>query len=707
MKKRILALLLTVLMVTALLPFGATAAGEKLIAVTFDDGPSQYTAQLLDGLAARGAKATFFMLGEMAQSRQGIVKRAWEEGHQICSHSYNHPNLNTLSSDQVRSQFSRTDGILDGALGFDARFMIRPPYGNYTQNILNIGGVPFFYWSVDTEDWKSRNADSVYNMFLKYARDGSIVLLHDIYPTSVSGALRAIDTLKSQGYEFVTVAELFYRRGVTLNNAQIYYSCAPGANGTASALSTPKIQQSADPNGGLSVTIQGDSRGTVYYTTNGAVPNPANSKKYTGPFTVNSSCTVKAVTVVDWNSVRSGLGTAKVDYIPAAAPVIAIEQDTMTMTSATSGAQIRYTTDGSAPNQSSTLYNGPVTVSKGTTVRAFAAAPGYNASAVTMLTYTANGNLMKDVRVTDWHYSYLDRAVSMGVLKGTEVNVMSPNQPLTRAMLVTMLHRLAQPEGQSEAAAFSDIKTTQYYYEPVCWAAQQGIVVGYPDGTFQPNKSITRQELSVMIARYLRSAGYALAGDDSALDAFKDKAQIQSWAKDDLSAMAALGVIRGYENGTIGPQKGATRAEAVTMLLRAADLPAPVEPEPDVAVSEALQAVLDAALGCQSDDDSASVYAAAATLLNFVRTDAAQAEDLADQIQVYRAALSEEALHDFETNMDAVLTLAQQIAKGDVTAEETDAQLADANVTLAPVDPQTFPHEALAAFAQMLNRNTY
>ena len=263
MKKRILALLLTVLMVTALLPFGASAAGEKLVAITFDDGPSQYTSQLLDGLAARGAKATFFMLGQMAESRKSIVKRAWEEGHQICSHSYDHPNLNTLSADAIRSQFSRTDAILDSALGFDATSMIRPPYGNANSTVLSIGGVPFFYWSVDTEDWKSRNADSVYNEILRSTRDGSIVLMHDIYPTTITAALRAVDTLQSQGYQFVTVAELFYRRGVTLQNGVMNYSCYPNGNGTASALATPAIQQSADPNGGLSITITGDSRGAI------------------------------------------------------------------------------------------------------------------------------------------------------------------------------------------------------------------------------------------------------------------------------------------------------------------------------------------------------------------------------------------------------------------------------------------------------------
>ena len=177
MKHRILALLLAVLMVTALLPFGASAAGEKLIAVTFDDGPSQYTSQLLDGLAARGAKVTFFMQGVNAQSNTAVIRRAWNEGHQICSHTYNHPSLTGLSAGKIRSQLDRTDSILDNAIGFDLNYMLRPPYGNYNQTVLNVAGVPCFFWSVDTLDWKSRNSDSVYSEFMSHARDGSIVLL--------------------------------------------------------------------------------------------------------------------------------------------------------------------------------------------------------------------------------------------------------------------------------------------------------------------------------------------------------------------------------------------------------------------------------------------------------------------------------------------------------------------------------------------------
>ncbi len=580
MRKKLLSLLLALVMVAALLPtVTSRAAGEKLIAVTFDDGPSQYTSTLLDGLKQRGAKATFFMQGVNAASYPAVVKRAWLEGHQVCSHTYNHPQLTTLSSDNIRSQLTRTDSILDNAIGLDLSYMLRPPYGSYNQNVLNIAGVPCLYWSVDTLDWKSRNADSVYNQFLSAARDGSVVLLHDLYPTSVSGALRAIDTLQSRGFEFVTVDELFYRRGITMKNATIYFNAYPGSAGTASGIQTPGISKALSPSGGLQITISGDSRGSVYYTTNGDTPTPANAQKYTGPFTVNGSCTIKAVSVIHWNSIRSKVATETIEYIPAPAPVLRYENGIVTMTDSNPSATMHYTTDGSVPTVSSAVYTGPIAVNPGSTTRALAEAQGFGPSAVSLLTVTPGGNLMRDVNVKDWYYENLAAAVDQGILNGTSPEVMSPNQSLTRAMLVTMLYRL---DGTQEAAApvsYSDVKADAWYYQALCWATANGIVNGYKDGTFLPNADINRQELCAMIYRYLHLKGYALPEGEAGANRFGDVQSIGSWAREYVAALSDLKVVNGYGDGTFGPKRGATRAEAVTMLMRAMALPAP-EPEP-------------------------------------------------------------------------------------------------------------------------------
>ena len=144
--KRIAAFLLAILLVVTMLPTGAQAAnGDKLIALTFDDGPSQYTPTLLDGLAARGAHVSFFVQGINGSRNTATVRRAWLEGHQICSHTYSHPQLTKLSTAGVREELSKVDSILDGALGFDSTYMLRPPYGAYNQSVLDTAGVPCFY----------------------------------------------------------------------------------------------------------------------------------------------------------------------------------------------------------------------------------------------------------------------------------------------------------------------------------------------------------------------------------------------------------------------------------------------------------------------------------------------------------------------------------------------------------------------------------
>lgn len=584
--KRIATFLLALVLVVTLLPAGAQAAnGDKLIALTFDDGPSQYTSALLDGLAARGAHVSFFIQGCNGSRYTSTVRRAWQEGHQICSHTYDHPQLTRLSAAGVREQLSRTDSILDGALGFDSTYMLRPPYGAYNQSVLDTAGVPCFYWSVDTRDWESRNADAAYQEFLKAAKDGSIVLMHDLYSTSVTAALRAIDTLQAQGYEFVTLSELFYRRGIALTSGKIYFNAYPGSAGTADGIAEPVIQCENTAAGKL-VTITGDSRGTVYYTTNGEIPTPANCKQYTGPFLLNTTATIRAVSVLSWNSIRSDTVTARVDYIPAAAPELTLTDGMLTMTSATSGAAIRYTTDESAPTESSTAYTEGISAVPGTTYRARAYAASFDPSVVTMLTYGARGSVLRDVAVDDWYYETCDRAVAEGLIAGVAPEVFAPNQALSRAMLVAILYRMeGLPEG-APACAYTDVDQNGYYYPALCWATDQGIVSGYPDGSFAPNAGITRQELCSVLMRYLSAIGKLPAETpEDALSQYADGDAVGAWARNAMNTMCALGIVAGYPDHTVRPNGGATRAEAVALLLRTVDAVEDV-PEPPADVPE-------------------------------------------------------------------------------------------------------------------------
>ena len=205
--KRIFSLLLALVMVlglAALFPPAQAKTGGKLVALTFDDGPGPYTSRLLDGLKERGVEVTFFMVGSSVSRYPELVKRMYQEGHQLANHSYDHPDFTGLSDSEIRSQISRTNALLDKAAGAGSTYMVRAPYGSTNSRVRSVVGAPLTYWSVDPQDWKDRNATTVKNRVVSNAHDGAIILLHDIHSTSVDGALAAIDVLLDEGYEFVT-----------------------------------------------------------------------------------------------------------------------------------------------------------------------------------------------------------------------------------------------------------------------------------------------------------------------------------------------------------------------------------------------------------------------------------------------------------------------------------------------------------------------
>ena len=227
----LIGLLIAATVITATTPLRAEETGTgKLIALTFDDGPGQYTNELLDALAERDVKATFFLVGSCVKKYPDIVKREYEEGHQLANHSWDHAKLTTLSQTALMEELNNTNDAIKAACGTDiGQIMLRPPYGSFNNSIRAWANTPLILWSVDPLDWKYRNADTVKNNILKEAKDGAIILVHDIHATSVPGAIAAIDELQKQGYTFVTVSELFRRRGITMENG-VSYTSAP-ANG--------------------------------------------------------------------------------------------------------------------------------------------------------------------------------------------------------------------------------------------------------------------------------------------------------------------------------------------------------------------------------------------------------------------------------------------------------------------------------------------
>lgn len=189
------------------------------IALTFDDGPGEYTDELLDCLEENNAHATFFMLGQNVGSWESTVQRMADIGCEIGSHSWDHKNLYDLDMDSVAKQFSDTDAALEKACGQKAS-VARAPYGNWSDDIISTVGKPFFTWSLDSLDWSyldvNKDYDAVMNGDLT---DGSIILMHDIHEPSVQAAIKMIPELVQKGYKLMTVSELAAAKGVTLQNA--------------------------------------------------------------------------------------------------------------------------------------------------------------------------------------------------------------------------------------------------------------------------------------------------------------------------------------------------------------------------------------------------------------------------------------------------------------------------------------------------------
>ena len=188
----------------------AANSGGKVIALTFDDGPGPYTAQLLDILDQHGAKATFFLIGSKVSAQADVLRRMHSRGHQLGNHSWSHPELPKLPVDQIAGEIDRTNDAIKQATGVKPS-ILRPPYGAVNGVVLEqlrLRGMSSILWSVDTRDWADRNSDIVCSRAVAGAHPGAIILMHDIHQTSVGAVPCILSALKQQGYSFVTVQGL-------------------------------------------------------------------------------------------------------------------------------------------------------------------------------------------------------------------------------------------------------------------------------------------------------------------------------------------------------------------------------------------------------------------------------------------------------------------------------------------------------------------
>ncbi len=188
---------------------------KKLVALTFDDGPHpKYTEQILSTLEEYGIKATFFVVGSNAERFPELVKKEIELGHEIGNHTYSHPNMKSITYDELQSELSKNEELLFSLTGTRTT-LFRPPCGEISESVSSIaedGGYRLVLWNIDTRDWEHTSKSSIVTKITKNIKPGSIILMHDFIggESHTPEALgEIIETLLADGYEFVTVSQLY------------------------------------------------------------------------------------------------------------------------------------------------------------------------------------------------------------------------------------------------------------------------------------------------------------------------------------------------------------------------------------------------------------------------------------------------------------------------------------------------------------------
>ena len=193
----------------------------KLIALTFDDGPSHNTSKLLDILNKYQVKATFFLVGTNIKREESVVKKMASYGMEIGNHTYNHRILSRLSTENIKFEVEKTNDLIYDITG-KYPTIFRPSYGQSSKKIRKSSSMPIVIWNIDTLDWKYHSSNRIVNSVLSKVKEGDIILMHDLYTSSINAVDKLIPELLERGYMPVTVSELFYYHNIELHEGRVY-----------------------------------------------------------------------------------------------------------------------------------------------------------------------------------------------------------------------------------------------------------------------------------------------------------------------------------------------------------------------------------------------------------------------------------------------------------------------------------------------------
>lgn len=196
---------------------------KPAVALTFDDGPSNQTGRILDALEKDGGLATFFLVGDRVEKYAETAQREYASGCLVGTHMYSHTKLTDMTAAEVENELNQCRAIHLSVIGAQPS-VARPPYGSANATVREALNLPLINWSLNSNDWETRDADRIYNDVMNNIQDGDIVLFHDLKDFSASAIERIVPALTKQGYQLVTVQELFELKGRTLEPGVLYSS---------------------------------------------------------------------------------------------------------------------------------------------------------------------------------------------------------------------------------------------------------------------------------------------------------------------------------------------------------------------------------------------------------------------------------------------------------------------------------------------------
>ena len=194
---------------------------KKLVAITFDDGPSEYSLEILDCLIENDSKATFFELGSRMKNNREITKKLYLSGMEIGNHTYSHKYLTRLNTNEVLEEINSTSILFNEITGDNIK-LLRAPYGSVNSSVRNLSPFPIISWNIDTKDWLYKDPDKSIPIILEHVSDGDIILMHDVHEPTIELVKRIVPDLKGRGYELVTVSELAKIKNIELENGVVY-----------------------------------------------------------------------------------------------------------------------------------------------------------------------------------------------------------------------------------------------------------------------------------------------------------------------------------------------------------------------------------------------------------------------------------------------------------------------------------------------------